>query len=222
MLNKTQLKTMLTLQDKMNKAVDKNWIELGRAWLRAAMVEGCEAVEHWGFKWWKAQNKNLEQLQMELVDIWHFALSDIIVKFGGDIDKSAQNVAELIAENVDVVTFDGKDYELSSLELLEKLDLMIGLAAAKRFSVPLFLTILTDCEMTSDELYRQYVGKNVLNIFRANNGYKSGTYVKIWDGQEDNEHLVKILNTLDTNDASFSDKLYQALENRYKPLTNHA
>lgn len=107
MLNKTQLKTMLTLQDKMNKAVDKNWIELGRAWLRAAMVEGCEAVEHWGFKWWKAQNKNLEQLQMELVDIWHFALSDIIVKFGGDIDKSAQNVAELIAENVDVVTFDG-------------------------------------------------------------------------------------------------------------------
>jgi hypothetical protein len=222
MLNKTQLKTMLTLQDKMNKAVDKNWIELGRAWLRAAMLEGCEAIEHHGWKWWKAQNKDLEQLQMELVDIWHFALSDIIVKFDGDIDKSAQNVAELIAENVDVVTFDGKDYELSSLELLEKLDLMIGLAAAKRFSVPLFLTILTDCEMTSDELYRQYVGKNVLNIFRQNNGYKSGTYVKVWDGQEDNEHLVKILNTLDTNDASFSDKLYQALESRYKPLTNDA
>jgi hypothetical protein len=72
-----------------------------------------------------------------------------------------------------------------------------------------------DCQMDWDDLFRQYVGKNVLNFFRQDNGYKQGTYRKTWAGREDNEHLVEVLETLDAQDESFQDNLYQALAQRY-------
>ena len=53
-----------------------------------------------------------------------------------------------------------------------------------------FATIMHLIEMDFDALYRSYVGKNVLNFFRQDHGYKEGTYVKNWAGREDNEHLV--------------------------------
>ena len=56
---------------------------------------------------------------------------------------------------------------------------------------------MTDCQLNRTELFRQYVGKNVLNFFRQDNGYKEGTYRKFWSGREDNEVLVDILQSLD-------------------------
>jgi hypothetical protein len=64
-------------------------------------------------------------------------------------------------------------------------------------------------------LFRQYVGKNVLNFFRQDHGYKDGYYIKEWHGKEDNEHLVDVMNCLDPLDASYPEKLYQLLEARY-------
>jgi hypothetical protein len=69
--------------------------------------------------------------------------------------------------------------------------------------------------MDSNELYRQYVGKNVLNFFRQDHGYKEGTYNKIWNGREDNEHLVDVLSNLDISLSDYSDKVYSGLELRY-------
>ncbi len=37
---------------------------------------------------------------------------------------------------------------------------------------------VVDIALDRDELYRLYIGKNVLNIFRQNNGYRDGTYLK--------------------------------------------
>jgi hypothetical protein len=64
-------------------------------------------------------------------------------------------------------------------------------------------------------LYRQYVGKNVLNFFRQDHGYKEGTYKKLWNGREDNEHLVEVLNSLDISLSDYSDKIYASLKTRY-------
>ena len=99
--------------------------------------------------------------------------------------------------------------------MLDNLELMAGLCAAKRFSVPLFMHIAGQSEMTSDELFRQYVGKNVLNFFRQDNGYKAGTYNKEWQGREDNEHLVEVLAALDINHESYADQVYAGLAERY-------
>jgi dimeric dUTPase (all-alpha-NTP-PPase superfamily) len=206
---------MLSLQDKMNKKVDPDWLHAGYAYLRAAMIESVEGIEHHGWKWWKAQQKDLPQLQMELVDVWHFALSAIIIDFNGNIDDSAQTLAQQLASNHSSVTFDGTAYHFKALGVLDNLELMAGLCAAKRFDVPLFIHIVEQAQMDSNELYRQYVGKNVLNFFRQDNGYKSGAYIKIWDGREDNEHLVEILSGLDIQLNDYSDKIYGALQQRY-------
>lgn len=215
MLSPTQLSTMLSLQDGMNKKVNPDWLNAGYAYLRAAMIESVEGIEHHGWKWWKAQHKDLPQLQMELVDIWHFALSAIIIEFGGDIEKSAQTIAQQLESKRNTVMFDGVEYDFSAHDILDNLELMAGLCAAKRFDVPLFIKIVEQAEMDSDELYRQYVGKNVLNFFRQDHGYKAGTYIKIWNNQEDNEHLVEVLNVLDISLHDYSDQVYAGLKSRY-------
>ena len=215
MLSSTQLATMLSLQDGMNKKVNPVWLSAGYAYLRAAMIESVEGIEHHGWKWWKAQRKDLPQLQMELVDIWHFALSDIIIGFNGDIQQSATTIAEQLASNRTQVTFDGKEYVFTEQDILDNLELMAGLCAAKRFDVPLFLKIVEQAEMDSDELYRQYVGKNVLNFFRQDHGYKEGTYIKEWAGREDNEHLVDVLTALDSTLDNYADAVYEQLSLRY-------
>jgi dimeric dUTPase (all-alpha-NTP-PPase superfamily) len=215
MLTPTQLATMLALQDSMNIKVNPSWLTAGYAYLRAAMIESVEGIEHHGWKWWKAQHKDLPQLQMELVDIWHFALSHIIIEYQGDIKQSAQTIAEQLASKRTSVSFDGKDYDFTTLDILDNLELMAGLCAAKRFDVPLFITIVEQAEMDSDELYRQYVGKNVLNFFRQDHGYKEGSYSKVWQDREDNEHLVDVLNSLDIALADYSEQVYAGLKQRY-------
>jgi ATP-dependent protease HslVU (ClpYQ) peptidase subunit len=113
------------------------------------------------------------------------------------------------------VQFDNQYYVLAQLNLLEKLDLLVGLAAGKRHSLALFEALLHDCEMEWNDLFKQYVGKNVLNVFRQDHGYKAGSYIKVWEGREDNEHLVEVLEVLDLDSATVRDELYSALKARY-------
>ena len=71
-------------------------------------------------------------------------------------------------------------------------------------------------------MYSAYVGKNVLNFFRQDNGYKAGSYVKNWAGREDNEHLVELVAPLDKSAEDFADQVYRALETRYRELVPQA
>ncbi len=73
-------------------------------------------------------------------------------------------------------------------------------------------------ELDFNSLYQGYVGKNVLNFFRQDHGYKSGTYVKLWVGREDKEHLLELIDGLDSGAAAFADQLYAVLTQRYHEL----
>ncbi|MEI7950000.1 MAG: dUTP diphosphatase [Gammaproteobacteria bacterium] len=215
MLSHPQAITMLNLQAQMNAKVNPDWVKAAYPYLRAVIVEGAEAMEHRGWKWWKKQDCDLKQLQMELVDIWHFTLSHILLAHGGDQTLSLHELMQ--SDAADSISFDGIHYPIQSLDLVGKLELNIGLAAARRISIPLFAALLHDCEMDWNELYLQYVGKNVLNFFRQDNGYKTGTYRKQWDdGREDNEHLVEIMQELDSDKTDFQHSLYSNLQDRYQ------
>ena len=61
-------------------------------------------------------------------------------------------------------------------------------------------------------LQKLYIGKNCLNQFRQDNGYKEGTYKKVWNGSEDNVVMVELLKTIE--DVSF-DELYEQLKLKY-------
>ena len=73
-------------------------------------------------------------------------------------------------------------------------------------------------ELDFDALYTAYVGKNVLNFFRQDHGYKEGTYIKNWAGREDNEHLVEVLASLDHSADDFAKEVYDSLNSRYREL----
>ena len=71
MLSSEQVAAMFSLQKDMNAKVDPEWIQARYPYLRAVAIEGAEAIEHHGWKWWKKQDKDLAQLKMEIIDIWH-------------------------------------------------------------------------------------------------------------------------------------------------------
>ena len=221
-MNLIQAREMVKLQDAMNARVNPAWQRAGNNWLRAVMVEGVEAVEHHGWKWWKHQTMDLPQVRMELVDIWHFLLSKTIEHFHGDLEMAAGAVTHESQDQFlnDGLTFDGKFYNFIQMSLLQKLELMVGLAAAGRMSIPLFFSAALDTNMDGDMLYRMYVGKNVLNFFRQEHGYKEGTYVKMWEGREDNEWLVELADALDPNDPSFAARLNNLLGVKYEQVIN--
>ncbi|GJM13123.1 MAG: dUTPase [Pseudohongiella sp.] len=217
MLSDQQARTMLSLQAAMNTKVDPNWVDARYPYLRAVVIEAAEAIEHHGWKWWKKQELDLPQLQMELIDIWHFLLSQILLnEEGSEAAALAQLTDQLESiEDSQQVEFDGTVYSLNSMDLLAQLELLIALSAARKIELSVFAAIMSNCAMDWTELYCQYVGKNVLNFFRQDHGYQDGSYQKLWNGREDNEYLVEVMIELDPADAEYKDKLYGALKSHY-------
>ena len=215
-INFKQIPSMLSLQCTMNNTVNPDWVNLNWDWFRASMLEGAEAVEHHGWKWWKAQKKDVPQLQMEIVDIWHFYLSQFLKITKGNEAEAATLIESHYVGLIDrPVVFDGKDYELANMDLLEKLDLLIGLSAAKRLHVPLLIDLVYSSGMTWDSFFAQYVQKNILNIFRQKNGYKEGTYHKEWFAKEDNIFLVEEAEKLNPSDENYVTLLWDSLTSVY-------
>ncbi|MDA0823226.1 MAG: dUTP diphosphatase [Proteobacteria bacterium] len=199
-----KIAVMLEMQDGMNSRVDKNWIERDRQWYRALWIECAELMDHYGgWKWWKESHQDVEQVMLEIVDIWHFGLSMRITPVR-DYSLAAQQIAE--------------EWEsvASSTGFLEDVETLANFALAeKEFLIPIIPALLKEIRRDFEDLYRGYVGKNVLNYFRQDHGYREGNYAKTWDGREDNEHLVEILATIDADDLDFRDQLYAALKRRY-------
>ncbi|SDZ82571.1 Dimeric dUTPase, all-alpha-NTP-PPase (MazG) superfamily [Microbulbifer marinus] len=204
---KQQLQTMLALQDEINTLVNDNWRAQNFAWYRAIWVESAELLDHYGWKWWKKQQPDMDQVKLELVDIWHFGLS-LELQQGSPEQVAADMLAELGAGQRTAGDF------RSNLEAFT-----LNTLASKQFDLVGFAQLLADAELSFDELYQRYVGKNVLNRFRQDNGYKDGSYVKNWAGREDNEHLAEIAARLDTTASDYSAQIYQALQARYSEAT---
>lgn len=200
--------TMLTMQDRMNQKVHPEWIEQQFEWYRAIWIECGELIEHYGYKWWKKQTADMDQVKLEVIDIWHFGMSALFQP-----GQSLEDTAELMARALDGYEYQGQGVREATESLAA------DTLNRQGFSVALFWDLLHSVEMNFDELYRQYVGKNVLNFFRQDNGYKDGTYIKQWQGREDNEHLVEILAELNSDSGNFSDEVYQSLAQRYQQLT---
>ncbi len=203
-MNPQQIKIMLDLQDAMNTKVNANWKSQGYEWYRAIWVECAELLDHYGWKWWKKQTPDTEQVALELIDIWHFGLS-ILLQSGLSLEQATAKI-----QNELRISTEEKDFRLD-LEKFASATLL-----GKQFHLDLFGRLMAGVNMSFDQLYRGYVGKNVLNFFRQDHGYKDGTYKKHWfDGREDNEHLVEAIQSLDATSARFKDDLYLALVVRY-------
>jgi dimeric dUTPase (all-alpha-NTP-PPase superfamily) len=208
---KQALINMLTMQDRMNAKVHDHWVRQDFEWYRAIWIECGELIEHYGYKWWKKQEADLEQVRLEVVDIWHFGLSALF-REGKDIEQIASEIAAELQE-----------YQPTGLGVREATEtLALHSLQTKGFSPSHFWELMLSTGLAFDGLYSAYVGKNVLNLFRQDYGYKVGNYVKTWAGREDNEHLVELLTPLDKGAIDFADQVYRALESRYRKLVAQA
>ena len=200
---KDQILTMLELQDAMNSKVNPQWREAGSEWYRAIWTECAEMLDHYGWKWWKHQQPDMDQVKLEIVDIWHFAMSDLLIK--GD---STPAVADQIEQEL--------SQPATANDIREAIEtLAFATLQSKSAHVPEFASLMQQADLVFDELFKMYVGKNVLNFFRQDHGYKDGSYIKVWNGREDNEHLADILAELNPHEAGYADHVYQQLQAAY-------
>ena len=198
----TQIQTMLELQDSMNTKVNADWREQNFAWYRAIWIECAEMLDHHGWKWWKHQEMDREQMMLELIDIWHFGLSILILR-GDDAKSVCKDLTIGLSDSI-------------HMDFPEQLEAFTeDVLHTKSFDARRFGGLMKSVGLEFEELFRSYVGKNVLNMFRQDKGYKEGTYIKIWDDKDDNEWLVEILQKLDLAAEGLAGLVYSALDEAY-------
>ena len=212
-----KLQTMLELQDKMNTIVNPDWKTANNDWTRAAWIECAELCNHIGWKWWKDQPTNLVQAHIELADIWHFLLSQAIVD---GIDAAYLSLF-FDEESIEEIGITEEDL-LHPLKLIEDLVRCLLQANYGMDFYTQFYVVCVSVNLDFDELYRLYVGKNVLNIFRQDNGYKAGEYLKEWKStptdspKEDNVYLEMFMeDALNDNPEDIYKYIYDKLEAQY-------
>ena len=214
-MNRDAILNMLQMQHRMNSRVHEDWINQHFEWYRATWIECGELMDHVGYKWWKKQTPDMEQVRLEVVDIWHFGLSALF-----EPDTDLEILAAEIADDFTAdAPSDSRDHGASQRIHAATEALAQHALETKEFSVPLFHTLMQACGLSAHALYRHYVGKNVLNFFRQDHGYQDGIYIKEWQGREDNEHLSELLESLDATAAGFPEAVYEGLASRYADVT---
>jgi len=217
---------MLELQQELNDATNgKNW-EAGLTkngkkidWRRCIYLEAAELVESYPWKHWKNidASPDYANIKIEIVDIWHFVMSEALTLYKMEKLGNLQDIANT------VTSMNGFD-EFLKAEHGEKLDAYEEIALVEDMIKTLFcnndinallisfLTMSSKLNLKLPELYELYIGKNILNKFRQNHGYKEGTYIKEWNGKEDNVVMQEIL----SSESSITpEALYSALEEAY-------
>ncbi len=220
-----KLEEMFLLQKKLNDSTNGlNW-ELGVNkfdkeinWLRCIHMEVAELIDSTPWKHWKniAAEPDMNNIHVELVDIWHFLMSYILQET--NIPKAVSLVnTHCIYEpvkNVDVKQMVKESEKLSYISLAIETGNMPAFTGVERF-IDQFFRACKVSGLSFTWLQKLYIGKNCLNQFRQDNGYKEGTYIKTWDGKEDNVILVEVLESMENVDF---ETLYNQLDKIYKSL----
>lgn len=187
-----KLVEMLMLQDETNRKVFPDWRYrlTGTDFRVAFLVEAGELADHLGYKWWSQKEPDLDQARMEVVDMWHFLMSEWMLS-GLGFDSLMPIIPPLLT---------GTPTTQRTLAR-SRVSMLLTQGGALSALMPSFGLLCANLGITFDWLYKHYVGKAALNRFRWVNSYGSG-YQKIWNGREDNEHLTEILATLDDEQVS--------------------
>lgn len=228
-----KLEKMFSLQNDLNNYTNGlGWVDgftengLEIDWLRCVRMEMVEAIDqsiswkHWknikDTKQYEPIGKDgLNNLEIEIVDGWHFLMSEAIKQCweketiskilslenksiylkGKNLVNSIDNIQKLCFKYEDDNTFD------NFMELIE------------------LYTLVSFAFLNINKLYEKYILKNVLNIFRQKNGYKDGSYIKEWGKNkiEDNKFIDKYI---ENNQEIIFESIYSYLEKEYKTLNS--
>jgi hypothetical protein len=219
---------MMFLQNQLNQLITPEWYKLDQDFPLAICSEANEFCDQIGWAWWKKQEPNWPQAKLELVDIWHFGIAlairevlrqDESLASYSDIgywekhlavSGLASKIGNMLPTNIEHLP--GHNNHAKLISAMKKImnhasepDGAIDFASVK--------TVMILCGWDMNEIYKTFVGKNCLNIFRQTHGYKNGSYKKMWGpGKEDNVALASIMDWWDGGDVSW---IMRELEREY-------
>ncbi|HEY9202883.1 MAG TPA: dUTP diphosphatase [Sulfurimonas sp.] len=221
---------MLQLQASLNEATNGDkWTEgitkNGKVinWRRCIYMECAEMIDSFSWKHWKNidQEADWDNLQVEVVDVWHFVMSLAIENYSQTLRGQVEDLAINISESKSFKKIDTKEALFASQdETIQKIEsIMIDTLSRGPLDLEKLIADFFDLVVMSglnlESLYNLYVGKNILNQFRQDNGYKDGSYIKVWAGEEDNVIMKRIL---EQNSDIKPDELYKELTKLYLAL----
>ena len=221
---------MLQLQNQLNEATNGDkWTQgitkNGKTinWRRCIYMECAEMVDSFSWKHWKSIDKepDWDNHQIEVVDVWHFIMSLAIEEYAKDLRGGVEDLGISIAQypKFDMIITDKKNFSKQE-DVIEQIEKLIRLAINEgkldlEKLVTDFFTLVIMSGLNLDTLYRLYVGKNILNQFRQDHGYKDGSYIKVWNGEEDNVVMKRVWE----DDSNIKpDMLYKELAKVYLSL----
>ncbi len=200
-----KFKWMVDAQNKVNSVVSDKWIEKGKIldfdFKLAASQEMAEFFNSYGYSWWSKSPRDMPNAITEIVDAWHFIISEAIIEYGLEFAATMLNNAYKTTD----VCYLGKT---SDVRVKNHGKTLVSVLNSKNKTLEIlaeFFLLTRSLDLSLDYLYLRYMGKNCLNVFRQENGYKLGTYAKMWEGLEDNHYLVEFLDTVKTDSLKYED-----------------
>lgn len=205
MNKRKQLQEMFAMQNALNNMLHKEWKKQPWDMSQAILVEAGELMAELGYKWWKHHEPNYDNVRIELIDIWHFMLNTYL--FDGIESDIAADLQDAIEHSHTYGEFTDQQTCTNIRDWVS-----IGLAE-DTWRMDMFLALCLNYGVDFEELYWLYMIKNTLNMFRWNNGYREGTYEKMWNDKEDNMVLMEIW---EANKEKPFTELYKLLERHYQ------
>lgn len=228
---------IIQMQYDLNSKINKEWCDAGNDWFRAMWTEAAEAIMSTAWKWWKKESVDWSNIKVELIDIFHFLLSASINHAHnnwkeGDIDPLAtaalkfnNGFTEGFNHATDMTKMAGTLSEGSepSPEDLERFRRLLETFVAENLGqrdikhmFHLFGQLWATIGLTFDDIAKEYMVKNTLNVFRQDNGYKTGEYIKEWSatGDEDNVFAFNKADAM-TLTSDFPKQMYEYLTAEY-------
>ena len=176
---------MLQLQASLNEATNGDkWTEgvtkNGKVinWRRCIYMECAEMIDSFSWKHWKNidQEADWDNLQVEVVDVWHFVMSLAIENYSQTLRGQVEDLAINISESKSFKKIDTKEELFASqdetIQMIESImiDTLSRGALELEKLVSDFFDLVVMSGLNLDSLYKLYVGKNILNQFRQDNG----------------------------------------------------
>jgi len=199
--NKEIATELIRLQSTFNDRVSPNWEKAKYNWRAAIIAEVGELIESTDYKWWKKTEVDLDNIKVEAIDVLHFFISDFVAQLGRD------KVISCFVENQNKPRLDYGILYYTDLFLTHYL-----MREYEEATSYLFDMLYTLGFTSFDFIFKAYLTKNVLNLVRQDRGYKDGSYIKIWNDEEDNVivyQLADMLYGLDTPVEIMFDTLYK-------------
>lgn len=197
------IESLAKLQDSLNRFINKKWRQERSPddWGLAVTMESTELMDSYPWKWWKNihATPDFKNIRVELVDILHFTLS-------GTMQIEGQPLTPL----------DGLDDAITApltetKNAIRTFRNVIYLAKIHRFDVITSIVIAAADDLEFN-MVAYYIAKHTLNYIRQLGGYKDGSYVKVKQGQEDNELLHQCITDVTVEDVVCEAK-YEATWN---------